>query len=97
MSVDGYLHHTGLNRLYWHDPQLRVLVQLLLNIQKPATGPAERFLSGTVIMDDGPGLGSTGIVLLAGNLIFPIIGIRWPSEHNAEAGSPESAPTHPAT
>lgn len=62
MSVDGYLHHTGLNRLYWHDPQLRVLVQLLLNIQKPATGPAERFLSGTVIMDDGPGLGSTGIV-----------------------------------
>lgn len=62
MNVDEYLHPTGLNRQHWQDPQLRVLVQLLLNIQKPATGPAERFLSGTVIMDDGSGSGSTGIV-----------------------------------
>ncbi|MEG9250011.1 hypothetical protein V6S67_18125 [Arthrobacter sp. Soc17.1.1.1] len=50
MSVDDYLALTGLPREYWRDPKLRVLVQLFLNVHRPASGPTERFLSGTVIM-----------------------------------------------
>ncbi|WP_208739991.1 hypothetical protein [Arthrobacter agilis] len=50
MSVDAYLSQTGLPQEYWNDSQLRMLVQLLLNLHKSATGPLERFLSGTVVM-----------------------------------------------
>ena len=50
VSVDNYLAQTGLAREYWHHPNLRVLVQLLLNLRKPASGPTERFLSATIIM-----------------------------------------------
>lgn len=77
ITVDEYLKKTGLPGQYWADDRLRFLVRVLLEVHRPTVDFLERFLSGSVLMEDGSGPGSTGTVRsVAGEVLEQLISQR---------------------
>lgn len=77
MTVNEYLKETGMPCQYWGDHRLRFLVEVLLGVYRPTENLLERFLSGSVVMEDASGLSSTGTVRdVAGEALEGLISNR---------------------